>query len=285
MNMLKLLLVVLLFSILSSNVGFSDEVNTVKELAKKIRTINNTDERQKLRAELSRNVPRNSEEVELLLDFADDENQDIQFGVISALRELKDQQYAPVFRKRIKNGKYYDRLIAINKAGELKDNEAVDQLLYSLDDVNRDIRTNSYKSLSKIGDKRSFAPMVKKFKIERDFVARTDILSSEFSRLQDKLIYNQLIDSLAHDLHPDVRASAARALGSYKDKATEDILMKAFQHENHTLVRFYAVLSLGNMEYSIDLHKKLDDAIKQEKDELLLNGLKIAIKKLGNSKI
>ncbi|MEW6558005.1 MAG: HEAT repeat domain-containing protein [Elusimicrobiota bacterium] len=164
--------------------------------------------------------------------------------------------------------------------GEMKSKNAVNPLINTLNDENRQIRVAVCSALGKIGDPKAIQPILKRFKKEKDFVARTDFISYSFGKFKDESIYSQLIESLKNDTHPDVRAAAARILGEYGDKKTIESLSDALLNDKHPLVRFYSAIALGNIGGKETI-KILNGADKTEKDNLVKTGIKKAIKNIG----
>lgn len=202
---------------------------------------------------------------------ADDENK------IRISKLFEELGYPAFYQQRLKTGNRYKRAEAAEKLGRIGSTKATSNLIETLKDSSKDVRSIALRSLAMIGDHRAHPYLIEKLsQIESEKGAVfIPILKDVFVSLGESIVplilskmggydiktlsivieilgeigskkpVSILISHLEHN-NPEIRAKAARALGKIRDISSVPNLLK-MEKENVWFVRLQICRALGSI--------------------------------------
>jgi HEAT repeat protein len=243
----KLMLLLVLFVCMMQEVDFVCAASTrIESLAESVRTAKDRTEKFKLKNNLARCVPMNKEEMEEMLKLVDDEDEFVREGARKASMDVKDPSLAPVFRKRLRKGKFAEQTIAISKAAQFKDKEAVPDLIEMVKEYNSKneeialIGIYSGQALGEIGDERGIPVLLSK-------LGKMNAHEAQMIARYGKKVLPQLAEIIKTSGNEEEKAEAGNAIGMIKDKEAIPDLWKILKEEKATRLRTSAAYSLMTM--------------------------------------
>lgn len=159
------------------------------------------------------------------------------------------------------------KVSAIETLGRIGDNSVVDPIIMTLRDPDNRVREAAAEALSHLGDIRAVAPLSSQLSDASWDVRKACVAAlALIGRDKNARVTDPLVKAL-QDRDPDVRQSAAFALGEIKDSAAITPLVLSLK-DPHNPFRQAAAASLKKIEYDWELTQGALDALSELKKDL-----------------
>lgn len=201
---------------------------SVRQMTLDMRSTKNKEIQQRLTEKLSQRKLESEEDVNAMLSAADDTALDdaSRGKIYESLEKVQDGSMAPVFRKRIKKGDIRTRWLAVAKAGQFKDREAVPDLIDVVSgfkgrkdkagkgDIEGMVCIEAAKSLGDIGDDRAIPVLISR--LGKDGI--NDDIPKVIAKFGKKA-FSQLISTIRQSSNIEQGRDAGKAITMITDKA------------------------------------------------------------------
>lgn len=219
-------------------------------LVKKVKTTADPRARHKVRMQIWNKVPQNTKELNELLDLAEAEKgNDIQRDILTAVENMKDGSFGPIFHTRLKKGDIEVRVLAVRKLAQLKYQDAVPDLIelakdfdYEGDQHKKEAAVYFYAflALGEIGDERAIPMVMKK-------LGKMDGEEAPVIAKFGNKVLPQLIDLSKHSKNKQEQDAAYSSINAIKDEMAISTLWQTLQVEKDPRLRGACAGSLLSM--------------------------------------